>query len=180
MSHNKPGVINVKYESLQNPEIKFISCEESSYNNYNNTKSKELILIFKLLSNYNFEKITIFSNPFFLYAYKEIIKVRIPLIQTELKRFFSNYKDYFYLPKEDMAVLKSVASSVDIEYRENAKKETCYIKYRGFFIPNINPEDSGLKTDYKSKITYKEFKSANFSETEAKEYVTKLIEYLNR
>lgn len=169
----------MKYESLQNPKIEFISCEECSYFDYTKKKNKELILFYKLLSGYNDERITIFSNPFFLYAYKDIVKIRIPIVYGELKRFFANYKEYYYLPIEDTAVLKSVASSVDSSYRENAKKETCYIKYSGFFIPNLSSENEGFKLNYNSKTTYIEFKSNQFNESEITKYVLNLINILN-
>lgn len=58
----------------------------------------------------------------------------------ELKYFYSNYKDYFYLPAEDIALHKSVASYVDKEFRQKATKDTCYIKQTGSFLPAYSPE----------------------------------------
>lgn len=60
--------------------------------------------------------------------------------KMELKYFYSNYKEYFYLPAEDTAVHKSVASYVDKEFRQKATKDTCYIKQNGDFLPAYSPE----------------------------------------
>lgn len=57
-----------------------------------------------------------------------VLKIIIPIINNEVKCFFPNYKDYFYLPLEDTAIHKSVAQFVDKQHRIKATKETCYIK----------------------------------------------------
>lgn len=59
----------------------------------------------------------------------------LPVVKGTLKHFFPDYKSYYYLPEEDMAVHKSVASYVDEDHRKKATKETCYIKKEGDFIP---------------------------------------------
>ena len=53
----------------------------------------------------------------------------------ELKHFYPNYGDYFYLPAEDCAMHKSVAIFVDKEYRKKATAATCYTKKEGDFLP---------------------------------------------
>nr|WP_297704708.1 ribonuclease H-like domain-containing protein [uncultured Butyrivibrio sp.] len=60
--------------------------------------------------------------------------LRVPLYETELKFFYSNYKDYYYLPKEDMAIHKSISSFVDKAYREKATPENCYTKKAGQYL----------------------------------------------
>ena len=66
----------------------------------------------------------------------------IPVIDGEKKYFYENYRDYFYLPGEDRAIHKSVAAFVEKEYREKAKKETCYIKKTASFLPLPLPENA--------------------------------------
>lgn len=61
----------------------------------------------------------------------------LPLCQSILKFFLSPYKDYYYLPKEDMAIHKSVAEFVDSTHRKKATAATCYIKKDGTFVPNL-------------------------------------------
>ena len=51
-----------------------------------------------------------------------------------MRHFYSDYKNYYYLPKEDMAIHKSVAAYVDHEYREKCKAYNCYVRKTGTFI----------------------------------------------
>ncbi len=60
--------------------------------------------------------------------------LKVPLYEEELKYFYSNYKDYYYLPKEDMAIHKSLATFVDKDFREKAKPENCYTKKKGQYL----------------------------------------------
>ncbi len=60
--------------------------------------------------------------------------LRVPLYETELKYFYSNYKDYYYLPKEDMAMHKSIAGFVDKDYRQKATAENCYTRKEGQYL----------------------------------------------
>lgn len=60
--------------------------------------------------------------------------LRVPLIDTELKYFYANYKDYYYLPREDMAIHKSIADFVDKAFREKAKPENCYTRKEGQYL----------------------------------------------
>ena len=169
----------MKYDFLNNLNLEYVSCNEYTYKDVNNEIQTELILFYDILDKSAESKITIFSNPFFLYAYKNTLKIRIPLLYDELKKYYSNYKDYYYLPLEDMCILKSIGGSVDSNYRENAKKETCYIKYRGFFIPNIYPNTPGFKKSFDSKITYTEYVPDQIDINYLKEYAMELVEYLN-
>lgn len=63
----------------------------------------------------------------------------IPLYHGTLKYFYTNTKDYYYLPKEDMAVHKSIAEFVEKEYRQKATAATCYTKAEGRFLPCLAP-----------------------------------------
>lgn len=65
------------------------------------------------------------------------IKLILPMLCEELKYYYPNYKDYYYLPLEDTAIHKSVAEYVDKEYRIKAKPSTCYTKKKGYFIPYL-------------------------------------------
>lgn len=76
----------------------------------------------------------------------------------DLKYFFPNYKDYYYLPEEDSVVHKSIGSFVDRTHRKNATAATCYIKKNGRYLPlcNCDTLEFGelFKTDYKEKLNY--------------------------
>lgn len=53
-----------------------------------------------------------------------------------LYHFFPDWQNYYYLPEEDTAMHKSVASFVDPSHREKAKAQTCYVKKGGVFLPH--------------------------------------------
>lgn len=59
----------------------------------------------------------------------------LPVYSGELKYFYPNPADYYYLPLEDCAMHKSVASFVEKEYRKKATAATCYTKKTGTFLP---------------------------------------------
>ena len=99
--------------------------------------------------------------------------------------FFANEnytlsKDYYYLPKEDMAIHKSVAQFVDKEYRKQAKANTCYTKKTGLFIPRFGETLNPIfKIDYKDPVNYIEYNSDTFEDpNHVCEYVTNCIGFL--
>lgn len=89
----------------------------------------------------------------FLLSLKEnMLTLAVSTCHATLKYFYDNYKDYFYLPKEDTAIHKSVATYVDKEFRQKAKKENCYIKKEGHFLPSYSTQLKPVfRTDYASK-----------------------------
>lgn len=78
--------------------------------------------------------------------------IKVPIYDEEMKFFYSNYKDYYYLPEEDVALHKSVASFVDKEHRTQATAATCYTRKTSSYLPQwellVEPF---FKRDYKSK-----------------------------
>lgn len=96
---------------------------------------------------------------------KNTAVLTLPLYHGTLKYFFPNYKDYYYLPKEDTAMHKSVAEFVDSAYRKKATAATCYTKKEGTFLPNLFPAKKTKQTDtdsdsalfflqYKDKLSF--------------------------
>lgn len=84
--------------------------------------------------------------------------IKISAYTGELKYFYSNYKDYFYLPKEDSAIHKSVAAYVDKEFREKAKASNCYTKKTSIFLPQFEEITTpSFLTAYKTKPYYFEW-----------------------
>ena len=65
------------------------------------------------------------------------ISVTVPRYDMMAYYYFSNYKDYYYLPMEDTAVHKSLASRVEKEYRRPATKETARQAKSGSFLPQL-------------------------------------------
>lgn len=76
----------------------------------------------------------------------------IPIFEEELKYFYANYKDYYYLPLEDTALHRSIGAYVDKEFRENAKASNCYTRKFSKYLPQWDIVVSPFfKRDYDSK-----------------------------
>ncbi len=94
----------------------------------------------------------------YMTAYDNILKLCITAYTRELKYFYSNYRDYYYLPAEDRSIHKSVAFYVDKDFRTKAKAANCYSKKTGIFLPQYEEIISPyFKIDYYDKTTYFEY-----------------------
>lgn len=84
------------------------------------------------------------------------LELTVPLTDDALKYFYPNYKDYYYLPLEDTAMHKSVASYVDKAHRKQATASTCYTKKKGMFLPQFDPgfQSPAFYKNYRDKISY--------------------------
>ena len=82
----------------------------------------------------------------------------LPFYDGELKFFFKDYKNYFYLKYEDTAVHASVAEWVDKEAKEKCKSSTAYQKKNGTFlaVPFAKPEQREELADL--PLFYREYK----------------------
>jgi hypothetical protein len=52
-----------------------------------------------------------------------------------MKYFYAGYKDYFYLPDEDTAIHKYIASYVDKDNKVPARPDNCYTRKTAFYLP---------------------------------------------
>ncbi len=83
--------------------------------------------------------------------------LRVPLYDCELKYFYANYKDYYYLPAEDQAVHKSIAQFVDKLYRVPATADTCYTRKNSSYLREWDLVFSPFfKRSYKDSAMYLE------------------------
>lgn len=145
----------LSYHRFFDGKYELNSCELHSYENFNHTKKEEELLFSLTLSvpvpqrvSYRFDDCTLVLS-----ENKAYLTVKVK--QGVLKFFFPNYKDYFYLPQEDMAIHKSVATFVDKEFREKAKASNCYQKKSGRFLPQYEQLHSpAYQENFKDKITY--------------------------
>ncbi|MDF2487229.1 MAG: hypothetical protein K0R46_3397 [Herbinix sp.] len=81
----------------------------------------------------------------------------IQIYEGELKHFYDNYKDYYYLTTEDGVIHKSLAHFVDKEYRVKAKPSNCYTKKRGIFAPQYELLFTPcFKLEHQSKLSFLE------------------------
>lgn len=112
----------------------------------------ELEYSFSLPTRVGFGNDCIYVN-----AYKNSVHVAVDTYEGELKYFYDNYRDYYYLPEEDRAIHKSLAIFVDKEYRRKATPSNCYTKKQGVFVPQYHPViRPGFKKEYNDKISFAE------------------------
>lgn len=155
----------LNYPALLSGTFTFQSVTEECYTTYQGEKACELILAFT--SEYTVpQAFTINKNHWYLSISGNQVRLRLPLIQTTLKYFYPDYKDYYYLPVEDMAIHKSVAAYVDKEFKQKATKKTCYTKKQGIFFPQPEPVITpAFQKEYGEKIYYAEYTPEIISDT---------------
>lgn len=105
---------------------------------------------------------------------------RVELYMGELKFFYSNYKDYYYLPFEDEAVHKSIGEYVEKDARVKATAKTCYTRKCSLFLPQYEELWTPvLLRDYKDKQAFVEYCPEMLtSDQTAAEYAGQLIRYV--
>lgn len=92
-------------------------------------------------------------------------KLMIPVLEDTLYFFFEDYKNYYYLPQEDQAIHKSVAAYVEKQYRQPAKKENCYTKHQGLFLPQTkNFQAPSFHRCYKDPISWMLWKEEEWTD----------------
>ena len=112
-----------------------------------------------------------------LHAEGQNLCFSIALFCGELKFFYPNYKDYYYLPLEDTAIHKSVGEFVDKSARRKATAKTCYTKKEGLFLPQFEPLwEPALRREVKDPLSFVEYQETLFSDSErAASYARQLL-----
>lgn len=62
------------------------------------------------------------------------LTIRIRKICASMKHYFKDYKNYYYLPLENMSIHKSMACFVDKDHIEKATKETAFVAKSSEYI----------------------------------------------
>lgn len=185
--HNKEDVFNMtnlllilEYRRISDIKFKYNNLSENIYKDYNNNENIELLITgtYELPFKNNIRSIK--NNIYLNLSSKGTFSLRIPVINDELKYFFKDTSNYYYMPELDCAVHKSVASGVDKSRRKPANKNNCYIRTTDSFVQCSNYSNVKVfKKEPKSKECYctcKEF--LNLSDSEKSEYITQLIQYV--
>ncbi|HHT97000.1 MAG TPA: ribonuclease H-like domain-containing protein [Clostridiales bacterium] len=99
-----------------------------------------------------------------------------------LKYFYKDYKNYYYLTKEDVAIHKSLAAFVDNDYKEKAKVSNCYSKKYGEYIPQFKPVLSPyFQYQHNDKITYLEYTDELITDPKFLDiYVKHILRYIKK
>ena len=126
----------------------------NQYKDVNGKTRKELIITFSPETPLPRSTFASANNCFFRGDGEEAT-LKIPIFEEELKYFYSNYHDYYYLPTEDVALHKSVATFVDKEHRLPASAANCYTRKFSNYLPQWDTTfEPFFKRDYKSKELY--------------------------
>ncbi|MBH1939722.1 ribonuclease H-like domain-containing protein [Mobilitalea sibirica] len=122
-----------------------------------------------------------FGNDYVYFtAYQKTASITIDIYEGELKHFYDNYRDYYYLPMEDTAMHKSLALYVDKEYRQKAKPSNCYTKKQGVFAPLYDHIISPVfKSEYQDRLCFIEIHTDFLLQEENLElYVTHILSHM--
>lgn len=108
------------------------------------------------------------------------IRFTIDLYDGELKYFYPDYKNYYYLPYEDTAIHKSIGEYVDKDARARATAKNCYTRKLGLFLPQYEPVwEPAFRLEYKDKLTYTEYREELFQEpSRFQTYLRQLLSHL--
>jgi len=141
----------LSYYDLLNSELKARKVQANSYKDYNGNTRRELLISLTLPQPLPKPVSASANNCYFSGDHAEAT-LKVPIYEEELKYFYSNYKDYYYLPTEDVALHKSVATFVDKEHRVQATASNCYTRKYSSYLPQWDfLFDPFFKRDYKSK-----------------------------
>lgn len=169
----------LSYARVLNGEFQIKSTNLCDYTSYDGTQKKEMIITIENAFTLP-KRISIQNEHHYIIFDTNETKVRVPVFEGELKFFYDNYKDYYYLPEEDLAIHKSVATFVDKNYRKKANAQNCYTRKDSCFLPQFKTFLSPVfKQNYKDKVTYLEL-SDDFilSDTKIKSYIEHIFAYV--
>lgn len=157
LTHNRDdlrGMLEIvsilAYSDLFNRPIKIHKVQANHYKDYQGRKKQELMIHIKLPSRV---PVPISRHAFDCYfkCQEDEGVLRIPVYAEELKYFYTDYKNYYYLPEEDVAIHKSVASFVDKAHRTQATAASCYTRKLSCYLPQWDYLfEPFFKREYKS------------------------------
>lgn len=124
----------LSYYDLFNHPVSAKKVQANHFVDMHGNQKKELLITLALPSCLP-KPVTASANACYFRGEGNEATLKVPIYEEELKYFYSNYKDYYYLPNEDVALHKSVASFVDKEYRIQATAATCYTRKASSYLP---------------------------------------------
>lgn len=133
---NMPGLLPIlAYQRFLNGDFTVVSLKASEYCAMDGSKNNKELFFTLSLSCPIPASVSFSYEDYYLSVRENTACLRVKLFEGELRFFFENPKDYYYLPNEDLAVHKSIASYVDKEHRRQATAANCYTKKNAIFVP---------------------------------------------
>lgn len=138
--HNHDDLIGmIKFSIILNYPMFFEDTVIESI--HTKIENHKLILSFLLPDYIHLPKrISLTKNEIYLNAIENEGSISIPIQTGELKHYFKDYKNYYYLPLEKIIIHKSIATYVDTKNKEKVSKENCYVSKKGDYIPYFHLE----------------------------------------
>ncbi|MDO4439146.1 MAG: ribonuclease H-like domain-containing protein [Eubacteriales bacterium] len=175
--HNEEDILNMPYliSILSYEALREGAFSVKEYYIEDNILNVDLKLKYKLPRELYIEE-----KPFVISVSQDgsdYFNFTVELLEGELKYFFPNYKDYFYLIYEDYAVHKSVGEFVDKKSRKQANKKNAYIRKNGLFFEEPDLIYTPVfSEEYNSKTKYAIYEDGIFEDKERlKKYIMAVL-----
>lgn len=167
------------YEDFFKGHFTPLHCTISQYRAFDGENGTEAVIACELNEALP-AQISCSNGCYYLHAQSRNATLSIPLYEGILKYFYPNFKDYYYLTQEDMALHKDVALYVDKAHRVKAKASNCYSKKTGIFLPQYNEVVTpALYEEYKAPISYFEYSGGIFENRDLfKDYCMHVLQVL--
>ena len=124
----------LSFHDLPEAKLHVYKAEAHSYRGYLGDEKEELLLHFRSDKAIPVMITGSYDHVFLSQTGAEGL-LRIPVYREEMKYFYAGYKDYYYLPEEDCAMHKSIASFADASHRVQATAQTCYTRKKSLYLP---------------------------------------------
>ena len=148
-------------QDVLSAKLKVHRAQASRYKDAESKEKEEIVMqcsLQELPEDAIYRKLTAAADECYLSGQGNRITIKVPLVTGERKYFYANYKDYYYLPAQDQALHKSIASFVEKDHREQAKAENCYTRKSGTFLPEWDLfRTPFFKENYHDKLLLFEF-----------------------
>ena len=148
-------------QDVLSAKLKVHRAQASRYKDAEGKDKEEIVMqcsLQELPEDAIYRKLTAAADECYLSGQGNRITIKVPLVTGERKYFYANYKDYYYLPAQDQALHKSIASFVEKDHREQAKAENCYTRKSGTFLPEWDLfRTPFFKENYHDKLLLFEF-----------------------
>ena len=142
-------------------------AETNQYLDLENREKQELVLRLSLPSRLPLP-VSFHANGCFFTAEENRALLRIPIYLEEMKHFYDNYKEYDYLPEEDIAIHRSVSSFVAKDHRRAASAKNCYMRKHSSYLPQWDVLFTPFfKQRYDSPLLFFEWKEEMKKDREA-------------
>lgn len=166
------------YENVLSGQYQIISVKKEAYQSIGHQSNQELFLTLKNIYAVP-QHISCRYEEFYIHMDSQTTQIRIPIFHEDLKFFYPNYRDYYYLPDEDLAIHKSVAAFVDKEHKVRCKAGNCYTRRQGEFLIQYEslllPE---FRREYKDTYSFGELKAEYFEVPLSEEATVTLKAYI--